>query len=272
MTPELPELAATSVSGQVNAQNGSYSVNNVTVVSELFVLESSASTFTTALNPASEVPLSAFDDYDTADFDKTTEIASSESVCDPDEKLVKAFLSGSEEAFIQLYAKYESPLLLYCKRMLHNEWIAEDIFQEIWIRVFELRLRKGIVIDHFSGLLYRSAKNLCLNSLRTERSRGTGSLLEENEKIPVEEASSRETSQREIQSLMLQALNKLPFDQREAFVLHEYSGLSFGDIADILRTSEMNVKVRAYRARLRLRKFIQGWLRLGETDDPVNYI
>jgi DNA-directed RNA polymerase specialized sigma24 family protein len=55
-------------------------------------------------------------------------------------------------------------------------------------------------------------------------------------------------------------------------VLHEYSGFTYAEIAEMKETTERNVKVRAYRARMRLRKFIQGWLGLGETDDPVSYI
>ena len=79
-------------------------------------------------------------------------------------------------------------------------------------------------------------------------------------------------SGREIEALMIQALAKLPFDQRETFVLHEYSGFSYPEIAEMMNVPEQNVKVRAHRARIRLRKFIQGWLNLGEADDPANYI
>jgi RNA polymerase sigma-70 factor (ECF subfamily) len=71
---------------------------------------------------------------------------------------------------------------------------------------------------------------------------------------------------------MVKALAKLPFDQREIFVLHEYSGFSYAEIADMMESNEQSVKVRAYRARLRLRKFIQGWLGLAESDDPSHYI
>ena len=71
---------------------------------------------------------------------------------------------------------------------------------------------------------------------------------------------------------MLKALAKLPFEQREAFVLHEYSGFAYAEIARMTETTEQNVKMRAYRARVRLRKFIQGWLSLAETDDPASFI
>jgi RNA polymerase sigma-70 factor (ECF subfamily) len=205
---------------------------------------------------------------------------------DPDEATKLAFLGGSEEAFLRLYAKYEVSLFYYCKRMLHSEFAAEDAFQDIWMRVFELRKRKvddrsstGVSIVHFRGLLFKSARNLCLNMLRDDHF--DESIEAESEDWP--EADSRKelrfeepmtgaASGREIQSLMVKALRKLPFDQRETFVLHEYSGFSYAEIAEMMNVPERNVKVRAHRARIRLRKFIQSWLGLGELDDPSNFI
>lgn len=198
---------------------------------------------------------------------------------DPDESVKLAFLNGNEEAFLRLYAKYEVSLFYYCKRMLHSEWAAEDAFQEIWMRVFELRQRKDVKIEHFRGLLFRSARNLCLNTLRNdhydesiEQETEDWSMPDTREELRFEEPMTGAASGREIQSLMVKALRKLPFDQRETFVLHEYSGFNYAEIAEMMNVPERNVKVRAYRARVRLRKFIQSWLGLGEMDDPANFI
>jgi RNA polymerase sigma-70 factor (ECF subfamily) len=195
---------------------------------------------------------------------------------DPDEARKLAFLAGSDEAFLELYAKYEHSLFYYCKRMMHNEAAAEDAFQDIWTRIFELRGKRDATITHFRGLLFHSARNLCLNMLHIEQHDdsiedkiGDG---EEQVEFIITEPMTRAASGREIQALMVKALTKLPFDQRETFVLHEYSGFTFGEIAEMMGVPEANVKVRAHRARARLRKFIQGWLGLGEDDDPSNFI
>lgn len=195
---------------------------------------------------------------------------------DPDEALSQAFLAGSDEAFLRLYAKYEHSLFYYCKRMLHNEASAEDAFQEIWTRIFEFRGKKGAAITHFRGLLFHSARNLCLNLIHSgmheesiEERNANG---DERPEFTIAEPMSRAASGQEIQALMVRGLAKLPFDQRETFVLHEYSGFTFGEIAEMMSVPEANVKVRAHRARARLRKFIQGWLGLGEDDEPGNYI
>lgn len=194
---------------------------------------------------------------------------------DADEALSEAFLSGSDEAFLRLYAKYEHSLFYYCKRMLHNDAAAEDAFQEIWTRIYEFRGRKNAAITHFRGLLFHSARNLCLNILQSEsheESIDDRPNVDESAEFMLAESMSDESSGREIQALMVRGLAKLPFEQRETFVLHEYSGFTYGEIAEMMGVPEQNVKVRAHRARARLRKFISSWLGLGEEDEPGNFI
>jgi RNA polymerase sigma-70 factor (ECF subfamily) len=186
-----------------------------------------------------------------------------------DQKLVLEFLGGSDAAFVQLYAKYETPLLLYCRRMMFQDKLAEDAFQEMWIKIFQLRTRQVTVIN-FRALLFRSTRNLCLNMIRLERYRSTTS--EPLARVRATEETSSTSEQEEIKVLITRALQKLPFEQREAFVMHEYSGYTYQEIADTMGTTEAAIKVRAFRARLRLRKLIASWLGLAEDDDPTNVI
>lgn len=213
---------------------------------------------TSSAESISEVPLSAPDIMPERSTDD-----------DPDLELTTAFLGGSEQAFLQLYAKYEAPLLLYCKRMLANETVAEDAFQDLWIRVFELRDKK-VVIGSFRALVFRSARNLCLNTLRREKMRAGSS--DRLTGIFAPDETNLQSEHRQIKSLLKQALARVPFNEREAFVLHEYSGYSYSEIAEMMKTNEANVKVRAYRARTRLRKLIQGWLGLAVDGDPLDVI
>ena len=218
-------------------------------------------------------PVGASDDVD-EDLKIEEEVAQPEAKAsamwlDPEDvQLVSQFLAGNDKAFLKLYSKYEAPLLVYCRRMIPNR-VAEDAFQEIWMKIFELR-KRDVQIGNFRALLFRSARNLCLNLLRLEQTRaGSGDVLN---KILAKDETSFDSEQKEIQVLLRRALAKLPFEQREAFVLHEYSGYSYQEIAVMMATSESNIKVRAYRARIRLRKLIASWLRLGEEDDPSQSI
>ena len=178
--------------------------------------------------------------------------------------LVRDFISGRDEAFLSLYAKYEAPLLHYCRKMCPDQRIAEDAFQEIWTIVFELRAKRTEV-GRFQSLLFRTARNICLNAMRREwvRTRGTVELQSSHASFTLES----QTEQEELRTLISQALAKLPIEQREVFVLHEYSGFSYGDIGILLGKTENGIKTIAFRARVRLRKLIASWLGLGEEDD-----
>ena len=181
--------------------------------------------------------------------------------------LIRDFIAGRDDAFLALYAKYEAPLLHYCRKMCSEMRVAEDCFQEIWTRIFELRAKRGTV-GRFQSLLFRTARNICLNSLRREwiRSRGTVELRSSVASVTLESQSEQE----EIRNLISQALSKLPIDQREIFVLHEYSGFSYSDIAVLLGKSQSNIKTTAFRARVRLRKLIASWLGLTEDDEGIS--
>ncbi|MDP4220723.1 MAG: sigma-70 family RNA polymerase sigma factor [Bacteroidota bacterium] len=178
--------------------------------------------------------------------------------------LVRDFISGRDDAFLALYAKYEAPLLHYCRKMCPDQRVAEDAFQEIWTMVFELRTKRTEV-GRFQSLLFRTARNICLNAVRREwvRTRGKVELKNTLASVTLDSQSEQE----EIRTLISQALAKLPIEQREVFVLHEYSGFSYGEIGVLLGKTENSVKTVAFRARIRLRKLIASWLGLTEDEE-----
>lgn len=181
--------------------------------------------------------------------------------------LVRDFIGGDDKAFLRLYSRYEAPLLVYCRKMCNDTQTAEDSFQETWLRIYELRDNKTEV-RHFQSLLFRTARNVCYNRLRKEevRSRGTVGITEDTLYTqPVDE-----TEQDEVRALVTKALGKLPIEQREVFILHEYSGFGYTDISQILGRSESSVKMQAFRARMRLRQLVAGWLGLGSDEDPLH--
>ena len=176
--------------------------------------------------------------------------------------LVRDFIAGRDDAFLSLYAKYEAPLLHYCRKMCPDQRVAEDAFQEIWTVVFELRAKRTEV-GRFQSLLFRTARNICLNAMRREWVRTTVELQPSHASFTLESQSEQE----ELRTLISQALAKLPIEQREVFVLHEYSGFSYHDIGLLLGKTENGIKTIAFRARVRLRKLIASWLGLNEEDD-----
>jgi len=176
------------------------------------------------------------------------------------------FIKGDDKAFLRLYTRYEAPLLLYCRKMCADSRIAEDSFQETWMHTFELR-GKTTSLAIFRPFLFRTARNVCLNKLRHEmvRKRGTVELTDDSASVSYQSESEQE----ELRQLISRALGKLPIAEREVFVLHEYSGFHYNEIATILGRSDASIKTLAFRARTRLRKVVSSWLGLGEETDTA---
>jgi RNA polymerase sigma-70 factor, ECF subfamily len=179
---------------------------------------------------------------------------------DPETALFNKFLVGNDEAYRSLYDAYERSVFIYCCRLMGSEAEAQDIHQDIWIRMFRLRGERTEV-KKFSGLLFTVARNLCLNALRDKKQYLNTPI---DEIAPDNDSFVRNVDfeQSDLREMVQKALAFLPFNQREAFVLREYSGYSYQEIADITGASMINVKTRAWRARERLRKVLAAWMDL----------
>ena len=177
---------------------------------------------------------------------------------------VAAFIGGDDSAFLELYARYEAPLLHYCMKMSPDHRIAEDVFQETWTKIFELRSKQGVV-TRFQPLLFRIARNICLNSLRGERVRSRNTV--DSESVEISAPAETHQEDEELRNLLSAALGKLPVEWREVFVLHEYCNFTYDEIAAMLGRTLTNVKTTAFRSRTRLRQLVASWLGLGEQDD-----
>jgi len=188
------------------------------------------------------------------------EISGSALTPDRETQLFHNFLAGSDEAFRTLYDAFERSLYIYCCRILKNDIEARDIFQEIWIRMYKMRGER-IEVRRFSGLLFTVARNYCLNALRDSKSHLNLSLddmTDESEMI----VRTKDIENADLRELLQRALAQLPFNQREAFILREYVGYSYDEVAEIMGTNAANARARAHRARERLRTIVSAWMDL----------
>src|SRR5438045_1052745 len=71
--------------------------------------------------------------------------------------LLQDFRRGNEIAFLELYTRYEFELLMYCRKIMPSESLAQDVFQDTWFQVMD-SVRKGIEIRVFKAFLFRSAR------------------------------------------------------------------------------------------------------------------
>ena len=120
-----------------------------------------------------------------------------------------------------------------------------------------------IQVRRFSGLLFTVARNYCLNAIRDSKVLNFTTYEdagEDNEAF----FRTKDIENADLRELLQKALSQLPIAQRESFILREYVGYSYEEVADIMGTNAANVRARAHRARERLRKVIGAWLELKE--------
>jgi len=168
--------------------------------------------------------------------------------------------AGDEQSFALLLQRYRTPLVNFLYRMVRGREQAEDLAQEVFLRVY--RARKDYVPSaKFTTWLFRIATNLALNSMRdnryqrmeisidapvtTDAEDGDERTLDVAEKHPNIEQHLIEEAQRK---MIRHAIDKLPEKQRAAVLLHKYQELDYNEIAKILDCSESALKSLLFRA------------------------
>jgi RNA polymerase sigma-70 factor, ECF subfamily len=175
-----------------------------------------------------------------------------------DSAVVGAFLEGEERAFQELVERYQTRLLNFVYRTIGDRERAEDLVQEVFIRVYR-HLHRFDRTKKFSTWIYTIASNLAKNELRN-RSRNPLVLFQairqvwqdDDRPLQFEDTSARPDDlfrRRHLRSLIEEAVAKLPEHHRQVFVLRELEGKSYEEIAEITDCNLGTVKSRLNRAR-----------------------
>jgi RNA polymerase sigma-70 factor (ECF subfamily) len=170
----------------------------------------------------------------------------------PDSEIVRQIQSGDATAFDELMRRYKRPLINFVFRMLGNAEDADDVAQDVFIRVYQ-RLDTYQPETKFSTWLFALARHAAIDHLRWRARHPTGS-MESAPEIAASSGTAEEVGAREIGEQIAAAVAKLPEDQRTAIVLSEYHGMSYAEIAAVMRCSEKSVESRLYRAKQALRE------------------
>jgi RNA polymerase sigma factor (sigma-70 family) len=180
-----------------------------------------------------------------------------------DEELMSRLKAGEGAALAQLMQRWEIPIKRFVFRIVGNAAEAEDLAQEVFLRVFT---KRGMYRDgaKFSTWCFSIAANQSKNRLRWWRRRPSVSLdawSEVGGEVSDESAGGAQASsvamRREKIASVQAAVAALPVDQRTALVLFEYEGQSMEDIASALGCSAKAVENRLYRARNQLRQALR---------------
>jgi RNA polymerase sigma-70 factor, ECF subfamily len=188
-----------------------------------------------------------------------------------DADVVAAFLGGEERAFQELVERYQTRLLNFIYRTVGDRERAEDLVQEVFIRVYR-HLHRFDRSKKFSTWAYTIASNLAKNELRNrsrnplvlfQTLRGTKS-DEEERPLQFEDQASRPDDlyrKRHLRSLVEETVAQLPEHHRQVFVLRELEGKSYEEIAEITNCNLGTVKSRLNRARNSFAEIIEPWLK-----------
>lgn len=178
-----------------------------------------------------------------------------------DEALMLRVKVGDHDAFGEILQRYERQLVVFFLRQLGDEEGARDLAMDTFLRVYKAASRYEPKAK-FSTYIYQIARNLYINESKKRTFRRTESLDEMAEDKGMEFADESMDPEQvleksEQQSLVQEALTQLPEDQRTILILVEFQELSYERVAQIMGCSIGTVKSRMYRARQKIREWME---------------
>ncbi len=176
-----------------------------------------------------------------------------------DEELMMRYGGGDYNAFETLYQRHRGSLLRYLTRQLSDRAVAEELYQEVWLKVINARERYRSSAS-FRTYLYHIAHNVLIDCYRKQKPESARAepMNENLEQIadPIENPERLVSGQNQVRTL-LELLDCLPQDQRETFLLKEEAGLTIEEIAITTETGPETVKSRIRYAVNKLRSGLE---------------
>jgi RNA polymerase sigma-70 factor, ECF subfamily len=168
------------------------------------------------------------------------------SLLQPDPAILRKAQKGDERAFSIILRMYETPVYNYVLRLVGDRALAEDLTQEVFLRVFQ-GLPRFSSRCKFTTWLFQVTKNRVLDELRAveRRPRSTVAL----EDVAPLEAVDQPIERLETIDAVWRAVNALNTDLKMALLLRDVVGLSYNEIADSLEVTLATVKWRIFKAR-----------------------
>lgn len=164
--------------------------------------------------------------------------------------VVRRCQDGDTEAMENVYIAYKSPLLRLAYRFTKDYLLAEDLIQDIFIKIFT-NIKKLRFPETFNSWLYRIAINTCISSARK---------MKRTKEVPLKEAEDTghsEDVENQLRQQLEQAINVLPPKQKIIFQLHDVEGFTHNEIAKIMRCSGGTAKSQLFKARIKIRNFLR---------------
>ena len=152
-----------------------------------------------------------------------------------DEDLMLMYRDGDASAFEMLYSRHKGPVYRYILRHCRNSTIAEELFQDVWLKLIHARERYQVSAK-FTTYLYRITHNHVIDYFRKYQSGDQDGVVMQEDTLaaPYSDQPERRTELGQQERMLLDAIETLPYEQRRVFLLKEEAGMSLHDIADTL--------------------------------------
>ena len=159
-----------------------------------------------------------------------------------EQELVQLYLKGNTEALSNLVSRYKDRIYTAIFLLVKDKYLAEDLFQDVFIRVIDSLKAKGYSNEgKFLPWALRIAHNLCVDHFRKIKRTPSITISDDRDIFEVLNFSEPNAETRLIQSQLHERVRKmidlLPEDQREVIILRHYADLSFKEIASITKCS-----------------------------------
>lgn len=200
----------------------------------------------------------------------TGETSAQMALRDPDIRLMLQVRADEPAAFEQLVENYQHRLVAVMHHLIGNNEEAEDLAQEVFLRVYKAR-KKYRPRSKFSTWLFTIANNLALNFLRSRQRKPLVSLPVQDsgplgprpaeQMVPDRRSGPMQRIQKqELAELIRQALDGLNERQRMAVVLNKFEDMNYAEIAEVMGLSTKAIKSLLSRARMNLRTALAGYV------------
>ena len=194
---------------------------------------------------------------------------------DPDVRLMLEVRDDSAAAFEELMLRYQNRLVMVLTHLIGSYDLAEDLAQEVFLRVYRAR-KRYVPGAKFSTWLFTIANNVARNALRSKSRRRevnlvateSGSAAANPLEMMAQAASglmpARQIARSEMQEMVREALNVLNERQRMAVLLNKFEDMCYADVAEVMQLSPQAVKSLLARARENIKEVITPYLENGE--------
>jgi RNA polymerase sigma factor (sigma-70 family) len=165
-------------------------------------------------------------------------------------------LSNSSKNIIEftlIYNQHKKKLYNYALKMLNDKMLCEDIIQNVFVKFFENlgRMRNN---DRVEVWLFTTARNEIYSFYRTKKTHVDQFKVADSDEIEINDSVKldEELELKEMNELIMTELDKMTYDQSEVFLLKEYGGLSYKEIAEVMSIDVELVKSRLFKVREKL--------------------